>query len=149
MLSSRNALETFGSNWHANDHAMKSDWWTHEPATNSCYGGTTCCPLLTTDVVEKGDFFFVFADLPGVELADIEVSIHGRRLIIKADRKPPIDIAVDKMLCNERISGKIERTIHIPNSADIDNPETVFKNGVLTISFPKTCTDRKLAIHTA
>jgi HSP20 family protein len=107
-------------------------------------------PLLTSDLIESDTDFHVYADLPGVDVNDLEVSIDDNQLVIKAERKHVHVVGSDKIHSMERSYGKVMRSMRIPNNVDLNKVETLFRNGVLSVSFPKMApaesSSRKLSI---
>jgi HSP20 family protein len=94
--------------------------------------------------------FMVEAELPGMELADIEILVDGgNQLTVKGERKSPLQ---DKATWHrqEREFGQFVRTITLPANIDADRVEAVLKNGVLTISLPKPeeIKPRKITVKT-
>eukprot|EP00388_Colpodella_angusta_P001021 GDKJ01003419.1.p1 GENE.GDKJ01003419.1~~GDKJ01003419.1.p1 ORF type:complete len:129 (-),score=20.73 GDKJ01003419.1:142-528(-) len=94
-------------------------------------------PLLTSDLVETENEFKVLADLPGVDPKDLELTIEGSSLVKKAERKHTHETNTDKYHTLERSYGTVQRKIKLPKNADLANATTRFKDGVLTVSFPK------------
>jgi HSP20 family molecular chaperone IbpA len=94
-------------------------------------------PLLTSDLIESDADFHLYADLPGVNVDDLQVSIDNNQLTIKAERKHVHTKGSDKVHSMERSYGQFTRTMRIPNNVDLANVVTLFRNGVLTVSFPK------------
>eukprot|EP00388_Colpodella_angusta_P006471 GDKJ01019108.1.p1 GENE.GDKJ01019108.1~~GDKJ01019108.1.p1 ORF type:complete len:166 (+),score=26.45 GDKJ01019108.1:93-590(+) len=94
-------------------------------------------PLLTSDLVETEKEFKVLADLPGVNPQDLELSIEGSTLLMKAERKHTHENKTDKYHSLERSYGKVQRRIKLPKNADLTNASTRFKDGVLTVTIPK------------
>ncbi len=100
--------------------------------------GRLLSPLMNTDLVETEKDFHVHADLPGVEAKDLDVSIVDKFLVLKAERKHEYESKEgDKVHAMERSFGSVQRRIRLPNNADLDKASSSFKNGVLSISFPK------------
>jgi HSP20 family protein len=143
---------------------IDNDWFLSDPFRDAFFGSQVSMPkqnpaqafspLLTSDVVESNDKFQVLADLPGVEPADLDISIDGRSLVMKAERKHVHETNTDKVHRLERSYGTVERRIQLPKNADLEHAETQFKNGVLTVSFPKLAAlpasgPRKLTINSA
>eukprot|EP01032_Pedospumella_encystans_P012133 gene12133-14059_t len=108
-------------------------------------------PLLTSDIIETEHDFKMLADLPGVRIEDIDVSIEGNLLVIKAERKYTHQTNTDKYHSLERSYGTVQRSIRFPKSADAANAITRYKDGVLSVTFPKlgrlTPASTKLKIH--
>ena len=94
-------------------------------------------PLLTSDLVETDNEFKVLADLPGVSAEDLDLSIEGNMLVMKAERKHTHEANTDKYHSLERSYGTVQRRIRLPKTADMANANTKFKDGVLTVTFPK------------
>lgn len=106
-------------------------------------------PLLTSDLIESSTDYHVYADLPGVDIKDLDVSIEGSSLVIKAERKHVHETGTARFHSMERSYGKVTRSISIPKNVDLENVETIFRNGVLSVSFPKlqpASTSRKLTV---
>jgi HSP20 family protein len=96
-------------------------------------------PLMGTDLIESEKDYKVHVDLPGVNPEDLEVTIsdNNKYLCLKAERNSTHEEKTDKVHSMERQFGRVQRKIHIPNNADMENIETNMKNGVLTITMPK------------
>ena len=94
-------------------------------------------PLLTSDLMETEKEFKVLADLPGVNPQDLELTIEGSSLLMKAERKHTHENKTDKYHSLERSYGKVQRRIKLPKNADLANATTRFKDGVLTVTIPK------------
>ena len=122
-------------------------------ATNSFFKQLS--PLLGSDLVESETDYKIHVDLPGVEASDVDISlVENKYLVIQAERKFVHEEAKDKVHSMERSFGKVQRRFRLPVNADVDQANTTFKNGVLTLSFPKKVLSaegsvRKLSISTA
>jgi len=97
---------------------------------------------------EENDAVVLEAELPGLELQDLEISVTGHnQLAIKGERKAPV---VDKGTQHrqERGFGKFTRLITLPFAVDENNVEARFENGVLKVRLPKheSAKPRKIAI---
>jgi HSP20 family protein len=159
----RSPLESFGNNWQVYEPNQGNNWLVGDPFGESFLGSKQLgfprrnpaqafAPLLTSDLIETADKFQVLADLPGVDPADLDISIDGNFLVMKAHRRNVHETNTDTVHNMERSYGKVERRISMPPNADLTNVDTQFKNGVLTISFPKTAPTikaRKLSINSA
>jgi HSP20 family molecular chaperone IbpA len=93
--------------------------------------------IMGTDLIETPTGYNVNVDLPGVDLSELDLSVVGNNLVIKAERKCTHDETVDRVHSIEKVYGKVERQIRLPSNANTDEVHTVFKNGVLSIEFPK------------
>lgn len=87
------------------------------------------------EVSEQANEVKVTAELPGIEEKDINVQLADGVLTISGEKRTQ---AEDKdRLFSERVYGRFER--HIPlDQVDEDKISASFKNGVLTITLPRT-----------
>jgi HSP20 family protein len=77
----------------------------------------------------------VTADLPGLEEKDVELELANGVLAIKGEKRTDM---VDKdRLFSERYYGRFERRIPVED-IDEDKVSASFRNGVLTVTLPKT-----------
>jgi HSP20 family protein len=92
-------------------------------------------PLL--DVLENKDEITVRIDVPGMEPAEIDVSISGDVLHIKGERKQEVEREDENYHVIERDYGKFDRRVELPTSVDMDSIKASYKNGVLIVRLPK------------
>jgi len=100
------------------------------------------------NVWEQDEALHVEAELPGLELRDLEIFVTGHnQLTLKGERKAPI---VEKGVAHrqERAFGKFVRTVTLPYAVDENAVEARFDNGILKIRLPKheTAKPRKIEI---
>jgi HSP20 family protein len=89
------------------------------------------------NVWEDHDCLYVEAELPGLELADLEIYVHGgNQLTIKGERKQS-SAKKGTWHRQERGFGRFGRLFELPSDVDADKVEASFKHGVLTIKLPK------------
>ena len=93
------------------------------------------CDCLPVDVHTTPESFVIQADVPGVKPEDVNVTIEGDTLTIKATLPEPLE-DVEYSL-RERSSGDFERTLHFNIPVQADAAEATFENGVLTLVVPK------------
>jgi HSP20 family protein len=94
------------------------------------------------DVVEKDNAFEVTAELPGMEEKDIEVSLSDRGLLIRGEKKAEKEEKKKDYYLSERSYGSFERYFGLPEGVAADKIAASFKNGVLTVTLPKTAEAR-------
>jgi HSP20 family protein len=86
---------------------------------------------------EDADHFYVEAELPGLALEDLDISLTDTdALTIKGQRKEPA-LQTGSWHRRERAFGAFERTLSLPGAVDAENVEASLKHGVLTIKLPK------------
>ena len=91
-------------------------------------------PLL--NVWEDEDHLFVEAELPGMELSDLEIYVQGNQLTIKGERKAP-EAEQGTWHRQERGYGSFSRVMELPAEIDDQRVAADFRHGVLTVSLPK------------
>lgn len=92
------------------------------------------------DVEEDDGQFVVLIDIPGVKKDDIDVTVSGNVVTVRASadstRKSP-GSAQGKKLHTERIFGESVRTFSLPVDVDADKTTAAYEHGVLTLNLPK------------
>lgn len=78
------------------------------------------------------------AELPGVETEDIDVSLDGRMLTIKGEKKHEKEEKKENYHRVERSYGYFNRSIELPAEVDASKVDASFKKGVLKIELNKT-----------
>ncbi len=90
------------------------------------------------DVHEDKDSFIVRTELPGLKREDIEVSLHDGALIISGERKVETRQEGVEVHRQERYYGKFQRALTLPEPVAADKIKAEYKDGVLTVTLPKT-----------
>jgi HSP20 family protein len=89
------------------------------------------------DIKEEDNRFAIFADIPGVDPKDIEITMEKGILSIKGERKAESSEQNGKLTRIERSHGLFYRRFALPDSADAEGIKAVGKHGVLEVSIPK------------
>jgi HSP20 family protein len=93
---------------------------------------------IKTDVTEDDKTYFVKAELPGVRKEDIEVTINGRQLFIKAEIKQEKEQKKgEKVVHSERYHGQIYRGFTFDQETNAAAAHAKYENGVLHLILPK------------
>lgn len=102
------------------------------------------------DIKEEDKRFVIFVDVPGVDPADIEVSMEKGILTIKGVRMVQNQEPIGRFTRIERAHGTFHRRFALPDSADPDRISAVGRHGVLEIMIPKRAetTPRRISIST-
>jgi len=90
------------------------------------------------DLYEDKDNFVVKAELPGMKREDIEVSLHEGSLSISGERKSEEKHTDAEVYRTERFFGRFQRTVTLPTPVAADKVKAAYKDGVLTVTLPKT-----------
>ena len=78
---------------------------------------------------------FVRAEIPGFEIADLEVELRNNRLFIKAEKKHETEI---KEKAYEYAGKCYERVVELPAEIDPAKVKATYRNGILEIHLLKT-----------
>ena len=119
--------------------------------TNLFYSGQE--PFLSRvypalNLTEEGDNFLVRAELPGVKGENLDVSVVEGQLVIRGERKIEAEGKETNYHRREREAGFFRRTIGLPSKIAPNKVSASMKNGVLTITLPKSeeAKPRKIAV---
>lgn len=101
---------------------------------SSVFGGWT--PAI--DVFEDKDRITVKAELAGMKKEDIEVTLHDGTLNIAGERKAEQKVEEAGLYRSERFFGRFQRAINLPAPVDGTKVKADYKDGILTVTLPKT-----------
>ena len=90
------------------------------------------------NISEKDNNFYVRAELPGVNVDSLDISVVEGRLQIRGERKIEVEEQKTSYHRREREAGFFRRTIALPARVDPGKVSASMKNGVLTITLPKS-----------
>ena len=90
------------------------------------------------DIVEKDAAYEISAELPGMEEKNIEVSVAHGILTIRGEKEESKEEKKKGYHLSERHYGSYQRSFGVPEGIDTDKVAAVFKNGVLTVTLPKS-----------
>lgn len=89
------------------------------------------------DLVEKEGAYEIAAEMPGMEPANIEVTISNGVLTLKGEKKEERETKEKSYYVSERRYGSFRRSFQLPDGIDEEKIGAEFKNGVLTVTLPK------------
>lgn len=92
---------------------------------------------LRTDITEDEKAYRVEMDMPGVKKEDIEVSVEGNEVAVKAEIKRSSEGGNGRKVHAERYSGQIYRSLSLPHEFDNARCEAHYQDGVLSLVLPK------------
>ena len=90
------------------------------------------------DIVEKDKAFEVTAELPGLDVKDVDVRVSNGMLTIKGERQEEKEEKTKDRYVSERRYGSFRRTLQVPGSVDAEKIEASYKSGVLSVTLPKS-----------
>src|SRR5437763_10659714 len=92
---------------------------------------------IPVDVIEHDDSFEVRASVPGVKPEDVEVTVQGERVSIRADVRGDQERRGDNWLMREHRYGTLQRSVNLPSPVSSDNAEARIEHGILSLRLPK------------
>ncbi len=102
------------------------------------------------DVKEDDAAYTVHAEIPGVAKDDIQVSVEGNVVSLRAEVQQKDEKKEgEKVLRSERYYGAVERSFQLPADVDAAQAKAKYDNGVLTLTLPKkqSSTTQRLKIE--
>lgn len=100
-------------------------------------GGTAMSRFPALNVWGNSDTVIVTAELPGLEVDDLEINVVSNQLTIKGERKG--EKPAENAVCHrcEREVGQFVRTVRLPYAVENDKVSAKYENGVLNITLPR------------
>ena len=89
------------------------------------------------DIFETEDELVIKADVPEVDLKDIDVRVENQTLTLTGERKFEKEQTGKAFHRIERSYGQFSRTFAVPASVDTEHVSAEYHNGVLTVKLPK------------
>ena len=89
------------------------------------------------DIIEEKDRFVLRADVPGVDPADIDLSMDAGVLTVSGERKSEVKTENEGFRRVERVTGRFYRRFNLPETADADGISARSSNGILEVTIPK------------
>ena len=114
---------------------MFDDFWLSPFGESERWAGTYLPPV---NVREEDNQVMVSAELPGMEDKDIDVTVTRDAVRISGDKKEEAETKEEDFYRMESSYGRFDRIVDLPAEVDEDKANAEFKNGVLTVSMPKS-----------
>ena len=94
------------------------------------------------DMYEKdGNILFEF-EVPDIHKKDLVLLISNELMVVEGVKREKPRKGIKNYICMERIYGKFQRIVKTPSNIDARNASACYKDGILTVTFPKI-TDRR------
>lgn len=97
------------------------------------------------DMSEDEKSYKITAELPGLDVKDVDVQVTGDMLVIKGEKRQESEEKNKNYHFSERNYGVFQRSFDLPSSVDRDKVTAEFTKGVLTITLPKTAAAQQQA----
>ena len=89
------------------------------------------------DILETENELLLKADLPGVDMKNIDIQVENGTLTLKGQREFQNEAKQGGYHRIERSYGSFVRYFALPETVDTEGVRADFKNGVLTVILPK------------
>ena len=99
--------------------------------------------LPRVDIAETENAFLIYAELPGVDDKNIDVTLEDGILIIKGEKKFEKENKKEAFYNRERYYGSFQRNFKLPETIDQSKIRANFDKGVLTVKLLKVCEPKK------
>jgi len=102
------------------------------------------------NLTEEDNNLYIRAELPGVNPESLDISVVEGKLLISGERKIEVEDEKTGYHRKEREAGFFRRTIVLPLKVDSGKVSASMKNGILTVSLPKSeeVIPRKITVKT-
>lgn len=100
------------------------------------------------NVTHDADRFYLRAELPGMRVEDLDLSVDGNKITLRGRRDIPAEGEVS-FHRRERAAGTFARTVGLPADIDADAVDATYRNGILTVVAPKApeAKPRQIAVN--
>jgi len=98
------------------------------------------------DVSETRDSLIVKVEVPGMDPKDIQISLQENLLTVKGEKRQEQEEKEEHYHRVERTYGMFTRSVRLPVTVDGSKVAASFKNGLLTVTLPKTPTSKGTTI---
>ena len=89
------------------------------------------------DIFETDNALILKADVPDVDIKDVDIQIENGTLTLKGERKFEKDEKNKGFHRIERSYGSFVRYFTLPETVDTEHVQADYNNGVLTVTLPK------------
>jgi HSP20 family protein len=130
--------EPFGDVWNLRRSMDRvfDDYFTSPTRTGD--EGMRPAMAMPIDVFYTDDALVVKGNMPGVKPDDVDITVTGNALNIKAETKLEQDAKEENYIFRERRFSSYSRSMTLPDDVDPSKIEAAFDDGVLTLTVPKS-----------
>ena len=89
------------------------------------------------DIEEHPEGYTVRAELPGMKLEDIKITVIDNQLVVRGEKRREVEKKDATYHRVERVYGQFERTFTLSHAVRTDKIEAAYVDGVLEVSVPK------------
>lgn len=89
------------------------------------------------DIYENADALVLEADVPGLNLEELDIRVEDNTLTIRGERKPAREVAEESYHRAERPYGVFTRSFSLPSTIDAERIDASYRDGVLRLTMAK------------
>lgn len=140
--------QPLGEPWALHRELINAFNGAFERSTTDASSAATADWAPAVDIEEYADKFVLYADIPGIDPASIEVTLEKGVLTLSGAREQAVEQAGIERKRSERATGKFLRRFVLPDTADSEAVSASGKHGVLQVVIPKRAQaqPRKIAV---
>jgi HSP20 family protein len=112
-----------------------SDFGRRLPATWRPFAGSS--GLAALDIAETKEAVEISTELPGVDEADVKVSVEGQSLVISGEKKSESEKKDKQWHVVERSYGSFRRVVPLAFTPNADTIKATFEKGILRVTVAK------------
>lgn len=90
------------------------------------------------DVSDDDERYTVTVELPGVKKEDVHVELQEGMLTVRGEKRSEREEKKETRRYVERSFGAFSRSFRLPPDADADRLDASFRDGILTLTIPKS-----------
>jgi len=94
--------------------------------------------LLSAELHESEDTVTIEVEAPGLDKENFEIFVDGLRLVVRGTKQSSRERTEGHYHISERAYGRFERQLPLPSEVDEGNTKAAYRNGVLTVTLPKS-----------
>lgn len=102
---------------------------------------------MPVDLVDRDDSLVATVDLPGFDRDEVDIRVSDRTLRIAAEREERLEESAEQFVRRERQHRSLRRSIELPDEVESDAVTATMKNGILTITMPKTAVETARSVE--
>lgn len=90
------------------------------------------------DIIEGNENYVIQIDLPGISKDDIKLTCKDNCIVVSGERKVELEKKKEEFHQHELQKGKFYRSFTLPNMGLRENIQASMKDGILTVTIPKS-----------
>jgi len=90
------------------------------------------------DLSEDKDNLVATVEIPGLSKENLDVSVHEGVLNVSGERVKANEREAGEAHRQERVYGRFHRSISLPKPVKVDSIKATYRDGILTVTMPKT-----------